>query len=152
MRPTSMTIKVISSALATMREEIALTPPHLETGGILLGTLEPWNVTVAGHAGPGAVRTPAFFLRDLEYAQQMAAVEFERSGAIWIGEWHTHPSGPQHPSATDLDTYQNLQYQARGPLRAGVISIIITTCNGCLNLTAWSCVNRTATQLHVEES
>ncbi|MGJ9425943.1 Mov34/MPN/PAD-1 family protein [Nesterenkonia halotolerans] len=146
-----MTIKVAPSVLDTMREEIALTPPHLETGGILLGTRDPWIVTMAGRAGPGAIRTPTFFLRDLEYTQKFAAIESKRSGAMWIGEWHTHPSGPDHPSATDLGTYENLQYETDGSLQAGVISIIVTRRNRSLNLTAWTCFNRIATQLHVEE-
>lgn len=150
MRPTHMNITISPDALSTIREEIAETPPHLETGGILLGTHDPMYIAVAGNAGPGAVRTPTFFLRDLEYAQKLARDESELSGAEWIGEWHTHPTGPPHPSPTDLSTYARLQ--TGETLGSGIISLIVTPLDGSFAISAWICVNGTGTQLHMEQS
>jgi integrative and conjugative element protein (TIGR02256 family) len=152
MRPARMTVTISATALTVIQEEIQTTPPALETGGILLGTRDPLRVAVAGNAGPGAVRTPTFFLRDLDHAQRLAAVEAERSGAQWIGEWHTHPTGPPHPSPTDLATYLRLQHQPSGTLVSGVLSLIVTPQAGSLVLTAWACIDGTGTQLEVETS
>jgi len=149
MRPLTATIS--SAALASIREEIAATPPHLETGGILLGMPDSWSITVAGRAGPGAVRTPTFFLRDLEFTQQLAAKEAEGSGAQWLGEWHTHPTGPPRPSRTDLHTYATLQDQLAGAFSSGLLSLIITPIGESFGITAWSCTSASATQLHIEE-
>jgi integrative and conjugative element protein (TIGR02256 family) len=152
MRPARVTVIISSTALTVIREEIQNTSPAVETGGILLGTSDPLRVTVAGDAGPGAVRTPTFFLRDLDHAQHLAAVEAEHSGAQWIGEWHTHPTGPPHPSPADLATYLRLQHQPSGTLGSGVLSLIISPHAGSLALTAWVCIDGTGTQLEVETS
>ena len=150
MRPSSMTVSISPAALASIRAEIAETPPHLETGGILLGTLSPLHVVVAGDAGPGAVRTPTFFLRDLEYTQKLASVEAAVSGAQWIGEWHTHPTGPPYPSHTDLTTYARLQALTAGTLHTGVLSLIAVPLGSSFAITAWRCINGTGTQLRMD--
>ncbi len=82
----------------------------LETGGILLGHDESGQaeVTVAGRPGPGAERTPNRFRRDLAYAQQLSDDAFEADGSVWLGEWHTHPGGPEMPSELDLRSYAEM--------------------------------------------
>jgi len=83
-----------------------------ETGGILLGCGPEADATVhveqAGDAGPNAIRRPDFFLRDLEHARALADEAWERSGAVWVGEWHTHLKPSGHPSEADLMTYYRL--------------------------------------------
>jgi integrative and conjugative element protein (TIGR02256 family) len=83
-----------------------------ETGGILLGRGPDADgvvrVEIAGEPGPRAERRPDFFLRDLEHARGLAARAWQETGAVWIGEWHTHPMGGARPSATDLGTYARL--------------------------------------------
>ncbi|MEV4409783.1 Mov34/MPN/PAD-1 family protein [Actinoplanes sp. NPDC049598] len=81
-----------------------------ETGGILLGHVHDAvaEIRVAGDPGPGAVRQPDFFLRDLGHAQQLAHDAFTRDGSIWIGEWHTHLAAAPVPSERDLATYARL--------------------------------------------
>ncbi|MDQ1684999.1 MAG: hypothetical protein QOC82_1736 [Frankiaceae bacterium] len=63
---------VVLSAAAheSIREHAPESADGRETGGILLGHLrgDVANVEHAGDAGPKAVRTPTFFLRDLRHA------------------------------------------------------------------------------------
>jgi integrative and conjugative element protein (TIGR02256 family) len=83
-----------------------------ETGGLLLGRgPDAQNVITverAGDPGPGAERRPDYFLRDLAHARELADAAWQESDAVWVGEWHTHPTGPATPSARDLVTYSGL--------------------------------------------
>lgn len=81
-----------------------------ETGGILLGRVDNdiAHVRHAGTPGQAAVREPAYFLRDLAHAQDLAATAFARDGSVWVGEWHTHPRTDATPSRLDVQTYQTL--------------------------------------------
>lgn len=100
-----------------------------ETGGILLGHGPDAGglirVTEAGDPGPAARREPGFFLRDLGHAQSLAAAAWERSKAVWVGEWHTHPHGDPQPSSTDLSTYAGLLLSAGLEFEAFVSVIAI---------------------------
>lgn len=84
--------------------------PHdeLETGGILLGYQHGdghLSVTVAGDPGPRAQRGRRTFRRDHDHAQSLASAAYARDRSVWIGDWHTHPDGLQHPSPLDLRSY-----------------------------------------------
>jgi len=83
-----------------------------ETGGILLGRHrsqadQPVDVVHAGDAGPRAVRRADFFRRDVAHAQALADLAYVTDGSVWLGEWHTHATGPA-PSARDLASYHLL--------------------------------------------
>jgi integrative and conjugative element protein (TIGR02256 family) len=96
------------AAATTIRDEALRSADGNETGGVLLGhvgTDTAARVRSAGDPGPAAVHRPAFFLRDLHHAQQLATQAFARDGSEWIGEWHTHPGAEPVPSARDLHTY-----------------------------------------------
>lgn len=146
-----MKVLLSTSALDLIRHEAANVTAGLETGGILLGHCDPLSVSRAGEPGPGAVRTKSFFLRDLEFSQGFAAREEASSGAKWIGEWHTHPGGPPHPSPTDLATYARLQGNPESPLSAGVLSLIVVRHEAGFAMTAWWCVNGHGSQMLMEE-
>ena len=83
-----------------------------ETGGILLGRgpdeTGTVHVEIAGDPGPGAIRRPDFFLRDLEHARALADEAWDHSNAVWVGEWHTHLNDSRSPSEADLATYIRL--------------------------------------------
>jgi integrative and conjugative element protein (TIGR02256 family) len=83
-----------------------------ETGGILLGRGPDERglivVERAGEPGENAERKPNFFLRDRAHAQRLADEAWRESGAVWVGEWHTHPTGLPTPSPQDLATYSSL--------------------------------------------
>lgn len=91
-------------ALQSITREIQAGGDELETGGILLGHNRGGDVlvTVAGGPGPKAVRRPGYFLRDRDHAQQLADAAWVNDASQWIGDWHTHPHGPSHPSSLDL--------------------------------------------------
>jgi integrative and conjugative element protein (TIGR02256 family) len=100
-----------------------------ETGGILLGrgpdTHGVVHVEEAGDAGPNAVRRPDHFLRDLDHSRQLADKAWDRSEAVWVGEWHTHLNTSGCPSEADLITYQRLL--ATSELEFEVFVAIIAT-------------------------
>lgn len=83
-----------------------------ETGGILLGRDlgmgSGFVVCHCGDPGPGAVRQPAHFQRDLAHARMLAEQAAKLDGSVWIGEWHTHLLELPIPSMHDLMTYRTL--------------------------------------------
>lgn len=95
-----------------IRELANASADHRETGGILLGRGPDADgvihVEEAGKPGENAERRPDFFLRDRAHAERLAEEAWERSHSIWVGEWHTHPTGPPVPSTRDLVTYAGL--------------------------------------------
>lgn len=72
----------------------------LETGGVLLGTVNDDRIVVQIAVGPGPAAKHGFasFVRDGAYAQlELERVLSESNGEIdYLGEWHTHtiPVGP----------------------------------------------------------
>lgn len=96
-----------NSAAAAISVEARQSADGNETGGILLGydTGDRLHVVTAGGPGPAAQRSPHRFLRDLEHARALADQAYDHDGSVWIGEWHTHPTGPARPSPLDLKTY-----------------------------------------------
>ncbi|MFJ8010620.1 Mov34/MPN/PAD-1 family protein [Streptomyces fagopyri] len=104
------TVHLTAQATHVITTELVTADHTTETGGILLGHHAHDTVTVhhAGTPGPAAVRTPTYFLRDLAHAQALADGAFAADGSIWVGEWHTHPTGQAVPSARDTATYQQL--------------------------------------------
>lgn len=101
-------VRLTAHADSVIRDEARFSSrTRLETGGILLGhdSNGVIRVTVAGAPGPKALHSARRFLRDLDFARELANEAYERDGSVWIGEWHTHPSGPRNPSAFDLRTY-----------------------------------------------
>ena len=102
-------IEVSPRAKAAISQAALASQDGNETGGLLLGR-DPENtgsIEVVRAAGPGprATRKPGYFLRDLIYSQRLARLAYEREGLQWIGDWHTHPKGPAHPSTSDVAVY-----------------------------------------------
>jgi integrative and conjugative element protein (TIGR02256 family) len=108
--PPIQRVHLTAAAHAVISRECGRSQDGNETGGILLGHLHDAvaEIRVAGIPGPAAVRQPAFFLRDLGHAQQLAHDAFTRDGSIWVGEWHTHLAVAPVPSERDLATYARL--------------------------------------------
>lgn len=101
-------VVLAASAHAAIEAVCESAEDGLESGGILLGHQHAdghLSVTVAGDPGPRAQRSRRSFRRDHAHAQALASAAYARDRSVWIGDWHTHPSGPERPSPTDLRSY-----------------------------------------------
>jgi integrative and conjugative element protein (TIGR02256 family) len=100
-------VTITAEALASIEEHARAGGVESETGGILLGHERPagCHIAIAGGPGPGAVRTPTSFSRDLAHAEELAEEAWRQRRAVWLGEWHTHVHVPPIPSETDLSSY-----------------------------------------------
>ncbi len=103
-------IHVTRATLERIRLEARRSEDGLETGGVLMGFdpvgSRPLEIHRAAGPGPSAVREPTFFRRDLAFSVQLVDEAFADVGAAWVGDWHTHPRGPDAPSRLDLSTYE----------------------------------------------
>lgn len=126
-------------ALDVIRTDTAAAQEGMETGGILLGQgggRPDFVVMVAGSPGPKAVHEPTRFVRDLDHATALAAQAWTELQAVWIGEWHTHPTTGLTPSDADLTSYQrHVQDPDLGFDR--FLSLIVATGGGAPTLAAW---------------
>jgi integrative and conjugative element protein (TIGR02256 family) len=122
-------IQLVAGAADTISREAPTSVDGSETGGILLGhDLEDTiTVTTAGDPGPRANRRPDGFLRDLAHARRLADDAYQRDGSVWVGEWHTHPSGPPTLSDIDIKTYTDLLGDPDLVFNR-ILSIIVTAC------------------------
>ncbi|WP_419233454.1 Mov34/MPN/PAD-1 family protein [Gordonia sp. CPCC 205515] len=121
-----------------IRAELSQTDDGRETGGILLGQTARDTATIqhAGRPGPRAIRTLTSFSRDRNYSQAFADACWSYDHSVWIGEWHSHPTGPPIPSNKDSETYEQLL--ADPDLDFDVfISIIVTPSQSDLLLGGW---------------
>jgi integrative and conjugative element protein (TIGR02256 family) len=97
-----------------------------ETGGVFMGyrTNNSVVITAVIAAGPDAVRTRNCYKPDLIYEQAEIAKIYHRSGRIhsYLGDWHTHPSGPLRLSRKDKEAMrviaQDAEARAERPLMA----------------------------------
>jgi integrative and conjugative element protein (TIGR02256 family) len=122
-------IRLAACAAETIATEAPESVDGSETGGILLGhdRVEAITVTRAGDPGPRADRRPDGFLRDLTHSRVLADKAYDQDGSVWVGEWHTHPSGLGVPSSIDEETYGRLLAEPElGFTR--LASIIVTPC------------------------
>jgi integrative and conjugative element protein (TIGR02256 family) len=125
----SALIRLVAGAAETIRREAPASGDGSETGGILLGhdLDDTIHVTIAGDPGPKAERRPDGFLRDLAHSRRLADDAYDEDGSVWIGEWHTHPSGPATPSDIDMNTYGQLLSDPE-LVFTRIVSIIVTAC------------------------
>jgi integrative and conjugative element protein (TIGR02256 family) len=101
-------VVLAASAHASIEAVCAEATDGLETGGILLGHQHAdghLTVTVAGDPGRRAERRRRSFRRDHDHAQALAGAAYAHDRRVWVGDWHTHPLGPEHPSPVDLRSY-----------------------------------------------
>lgn len=135
-----------ASAHASIEAVCLAETKGLETGGILLGhqhTDGHLAVTVAGDPGPRAQRTRRSFRRDPDHARAIARDGYARDRSVWIGDWHTHPDGPAHPSRTDLRAYVDIVRDPDETFDA-FLSIIVVPDESRPLLYAWLITARTA--------
>jgi integrative and conjugative element protein (TIGR02256 family) len=95
------------SILEAMRLEADRLAPR-ETGGIVLGASTQgyiWIDQIIG-PGPGATHEMSMFIPDHDYQEHAVSLAYEASGRRlkYLGDWHTHPSGPRSLSQLDVRT------------------------------------------------
>ncbi|WP_280182160.1 Mov34/MPN/PAD-1 family protein [Nocardia farcinica] len=132
-------IAITSTALAIITAETRRAQDGNETGGILLGTELPEQITIttAGTPGPNARRTPRSFHRDLHHAQALAQHAWDTDRGQWIGEWHTHPGGDPTPSQTDLTSYQSHLHDPDLHFDQFIAIIAVPSASSPLRLQTW---------------
>lgn len=85
-----------------------------ETGGLLLGywSEDGTGVVIESVIGPGpkAIHRRARFLPDHLYQTRLLAEAYEKSGrrTTYLGDWHSHPNGPQRLSEVDRNTLRRI--------------------------------------------
>lgn len=122
-------IRLQAPAVETILTEAPASVDGSETGGILLGHDgdDAITVTRAGDPGPQADRRPDGFLRDLAHSRWLADEAYDEDGSVWVGEWHTHPTGGGVPSEIDVETYERLLADSKlGFTR--ITAMIVTAC------------------------
>jgi len=112
--------------LATLQGQRAERLPQ-ETGGFLLGMRRGRHIEIT-HAtvqGPEDEATPFSFERRDRAHRDHAVAIWERAGGTvgLVGDWHTHPSGPPTPSATDRSAWKELA----ATIGCDTIGIILAT-------------------------
>jgi integrative and conjugative element protein (TIGR02256 family) len=87
-----------------------------ETGGILIGTYDGkgfYLIQRATGPGPNSIRTANAFEKDIEYSQIQLAMIAQELGkdALYLGEWHYHPTLSNEPSGTDIKSLTEIAAQ-----------------------------------------
>jgi integrative and conjugative element protein (TIGR02256 family) len=92
---------------------------HTEQGGILIGGRRGPHIDVVEMTFPAAADEAGYyhFTRKDNAHQDAAYTAWIRTGQTlsYVGEWHTHPSGPVKPSSTDIGTWRTVVRQQGRP-------------------------------------
>lgn len=106
--------------VAMMQQAVATCEGRPESGGILLGSVRGphLEITAFTPSAPADERTMTRFVRR-DHAHQAAADDAWKRSAQeigFMGEWHTHPSGPPVPSGIDHASWAKLAAHTGYPL------------------------------------
>jgi proteasome lid subunit RPN8/RPN11 len=98
----------------------------VETGGILVGTLQPITIVDAGSPGENAIHRAAQFTSDPETDKAHLAQAREQFGEQirLVGWWHKHPAGFIRPSSGDCSQAMQLagEYNDGLPVLMGIVN------------------------------
>jgi integrative and conjugative element protein (TIGR02256 family) len=127
----SLRVWIEPQALVAILAEAQSSADGCETGGILAGfkTELGFLVTHAGSPGAEALREPHLFSRDLDHSERLLERAFTATGAVWIGDWHTHTVACDCPSAIDAGSYDVLLADHELAFDA-FVAIIVTSQSG----------------------
>jgi integrative and conjugative element protein (TIGR02256 family) len=108
------------SVVAMMQEAVATCQDRPESGGILLGSVRGPHLEITAFTVPAATdeRTMISFVRQDRTHQVAAdrAWKLSKGEVGFMGEWHTHPSGPPAPSMIDRGSWARLAAQSEHPM------------------------------------
>ncbi len=126
-------VVVSASALGTIARVCNDEIQSRETGGILLGHQHADGHLSVGTAGdPGALAecTASRFRRDAAHAQALSSAAYARDRSVWLGDWHTHPAGPTHPSQVDMASYAGVLSDPASGFDAFLAVIVLPAATG----------------------
>ncbi|AII54508.1 MULTISPECIES: ThiF family adenylyltransferase [unclassified Hymenobacter] len=112
----SWQVRMTAAVLQTIKQELALAAPH-ETGGVFIGraNFKTKTIHVVGvvPAPPDSRANSVCFFRGVQNLPETVNKINQASGGQlgYIGEWHTHPVGPECMSPTDAATVQRFQQE-----------------------------------------
>lgn len=97
-----------------------------ERGGILIGSYRGPHIEVTDYTEPGPKDLAGLssFTR-VDGQHQLAATDaWRRSNntTTYVGEWHSHPSGPPHPSDLDRQTWKAVIARLNTPCLFVIVS------------------------------
>lgn len=97
-----------------------------ERGGVLIGSYRGPHIEVTDCTEPGSkdLARLSSFTRVDEHHQLAATNAWRRSNntATYVGEWHSHPSGPPHPSGLDRKTWKTVVARLSTPCLFVIVS------------------------------
>ncbi len=136
------TVSILKDAYDLIKN-LAKESNDIETGGILIGTYDSKGLYLVQRAtgpGPNAVRTAAAFEKDVEYCQNQLAKITQELGedALYLGEWHYHPTISNEPSGTDIKSLMEIAEQDNYLIARPIMVIISKTFEVGLSLHAKS--------------
>ncbi|MGI4874324.1 MAG: ThiF family adenylyltransferase [Janthinobacterium lividum] len=107
-------IRMVATVLQTIQQELVRAAPH-ETGGVLLGRADYKTKTI--HVveillapADSKANQVCFFRGIRNLPEQVAAMTAATGSQLgYIGEWHTHPAGPEAMSTTDHQAVQRFK-------------------------------------------
>lgn len=90
--------------------------PTIETGGVLAGYVDDDMkivITEVSGPGPNAKRSATYFEKDNAFCQEFLDKLYRTYGekAVYVGEWHSHPSKNNSPSNTDIKSLTEISFQ-----------------------------------------
>jgi integrative and conjugative element protein (TIGR02256 family) len=131
---------IAQAVLAGMTQEAERKTPT-ETGGVLLGYFADGATVATDWVGPGpnAVHADHGFIPDYEYQEEQIAIRYEESGRrlIYLGDWHTHPTGSADLSKKDEACLRRIA----GSRSARIVNpvMVVLTEAPQWTLAAWRC-------------
>ena len=111
-------VRVGARAVRAMRDQLRK-GHRAERGGILIGLVHLKRriiyVTDATPPSRDSLGTSRLFVRGVrDYPELLLDIEGRTGGILgYVGEWHTHPSGPSTPSQTDMASVHELARSLR---------------------------------------
>ena len=114
----------------------------LETGGVLMGYSDSAGDVVVTHVigpGPRAHHALRNFEPDYEFQEEEISKLFRDSGSVceYLGDWHSHPRGPEALSTTDKNALMNISRHY--PARCSEPIMCIVSGDGDWRTSIWQC-------------
>lgn len=110
----SWEIRIKAGIVEAMKSEMGLSMPN-ETGGIFIGTVNYKSKTIHVvdliYAPPDSQTNCACFFRGIDgLPEKVKDVNIDSGNQLgYIGEWHSHPSGPNSMSTVDANTVKRFK-------------------------------------------